>query len=347
MVKKAPFKNAPAPWIAGILVFILVMTATTGIALAAPGNQEDTPMGGESDKQCAECHLNIANDWSISPHAHAYDDPYFQERWEGLGSPDECLSCHTTNFIASTGEYSEEGVHCEACHGKASSEHPPEIIPIQADTEYCGKCHTTTLSEWKTTAHAPAGVGCMQCHDPHSQDALFEVKDDLCINCHQEDMERYLEDTHVQKGIGCVDCHALVIPPEEIPDDGIVPTGHAFNITPATCVACHTDALHAGFHLPGYEHGATAYTQANGITETVKTDVSSEEAAPEIETLTPEQQIQTLETALASRNFTTLFQGAIVGVVLGGSTAWIVGRNVRRSPEDETEEEANEEETEE
>jgi predicted CXXCH cytochrome family protein len=346
MRKKALQKISTPAWIAGLLVFMLVMALTTGIAFAAPGTQEDVPAGDETVKQCAECHLDIADSWSISPHAHAYDDPYFQERWEGLGSPDECLSCHTTNFIASTGEYSDEGVHCEACHGTATSEHPPEVIPIQADTEYCGKCHTTTLSEWKTTAHSPAGVGCMQCHDPHSQDSLFEVKDDLCINCHQEDMERYLEDMHVQKGIGCVDCHALVIPPEEIPDDGIVPTGHAFNITPATCVACHTDALHAGFSLPGYEHGAAAYTEANGITETLTTETYQAEAVAEVETLTPEQQVQTLEAALASRNITTLFQGAIVGVVLGGSTAWIVARNVRRAPVDENEEEANGEENE-
>jgi hypothetical protein len=74
--------------------------------------------------------------WAESPHAHAYDDPYFQEQWEGLGSPDECLACHTTNYIASTGEYSAEGVYCEACHGQTNPNHPPEIIPIQADTEY-------------------------------------------------------------------------------------------------------------------------------------------------------------------------------------------------------------------
>jgi hypothetical protein len=109
-------------------------------------------------------------------------------------------------------------------------------------------------------------------------------------------------------------------------------------------VACHTDALHAGFSLPGYEHGAVAYTEANGITTTITTETPHDGTVPEVETLTPEQQIQTLEATLASRNITTLFQGAIVGVVLGGSTAWIVARNVRRSPADENEEESNGEE---
>ncbi len=323
----------------GIFVFLAVMSVTTGIALASPATQDDMPTNQDVVKDCGECHLDVAEHWSRSPHAHAYDDPYFQEQWTALGQPDDCLSCHTTNYVASTGEYSAEGVYCEACHGKATGEHPPEIISLEADTEYCGSCHTTTLSEWRSTGHAPADVGCMDCHDPHSQGALFEVADDMCINCHQQDMERYLEDTHVQKDIGCVDCHALVIPPEVTPDDGIVPTGHAFDITPATCVACHTDALHAGFSLPGYEDGASLanfHGEDDGEMHL--------EVAEEVETLTPEQRIDALETALASRNITTLFQGGVVGIVLGGSTAWMVARNVRNVPGTNEQEEENGEE---
>ena len=149
----------------------------------------------------------------------------------------------------------------------------------------------------------------------------------MCINCHQEDIERYLEDMHVQKDIGCVDCHALVIPPDIPPDDGIVPTGHAFDITPGTCVACHTDALHAGFSLPGYENGAG---------DSAGSFHSETGATPDVEEeLTPDQRIEALETTLASRNITTLFQGGVVGVVLGGSTAWMAARNIRRLPEDD------------
>ncbi|MBN1668246.1 MAG: hypothetical protein JW862_14230 [Anaerolineales bacterium] len=336
-------------WLAGlsgILVFMLVMALTTSIAAAAPEPQEDIPGHDSPAANCGECHLDISNTWAESPHANAYADPYFQERWVGLGSPGECLACHTTNYVASTGEYEAEGVYCEACHGHTVEGHPPEVVPILADAEYCGKCHTTTLSEWKSTAHAPNGVGCIQCHDPHSQDALFEVKDDLCINCHQEDMEAYLEDMHVQNGIGCVDCHALVIPPDPIPDDGIVPTGHAFTITPATCVACHTDALHAGFSLPGYEPGASAAGEDTDNEVEPESAYLSEATAEVEKTLTPEQRVQALEAALASRDITTLFQGGIVGVVLGGSTAWVVARNVRRVPGEKEEEDTNGEETE-
>lgn len=319
------YKHLPS--VLGIFVFAIVMVKTFSLAQAAPHAQEDNPLAATPVNNCADCHLDIADSWSNSAHAHAFDDAYFQEKWVGLGQPGECLLCHTTNYIASTGEYAKEGVYCEACHGEVTADHPPSIVTIKADTEYCGSCHTTTLSEWRSTAHHPANVGCMDCHNPHSQESLFENPDDLCINCHQEDMERYLEDLHVQKDIGCVDCHSLVIPPEVVPDDGIVPTGHAFNITPATCVACHTDALHAGFSLPGFGDGAASTTSIEAEQET-----ETETTKSETTLLTPEQQIEVLETALASRNFTTLFQGGVVGIVLGGSTAWIVARNIRNIP---------------
>jgi hypothetical protein len=155
-------------------------------------------------------------------------------------------------------------------------------------------------------------------------------------------MGDYLNDLHVQQNIGCVDCHALVIPPDVAPEDGIVPTGHAFSISPQTCVACHTDALHAGFTLPGYENGAT---EANNFhSEGDSTGEESAGAQPWTGTdsaeseLNPTQRIQALETSLASSRVSSTFQGAIIGLVLGGSTAWIVGQNIRQGQNEEEEE---------
>lgn len=318
------------PLMAGTFVGVLAMLLSLSGASAAPLAQDTSPQP-LSDENCKSCHLNITNLWSESAHAHAYDDPYFQEKWNGLGKPGDCLVCHTTNYQASDGSYAHEGVSCEACHGKVESNHPPAVVPIRSDNEFCGTCHTTTIHEWRLSGHSQAGVGCVDCHDPHSQKNLFEVKDDLCINCHQEDMEAYLEDIHINKNIGCVDCHALVIPPDPIPDDGIVPTGHTFTITPATCVACHTDALHAGFSLPGFEDGAKAATQQ--ITETLVTTSTLLQNNKQMAEngFATEQRLQALEAALASAQLARLFQGGIIGLVLGGSTAWFVARNVRRA----------------
>ncbi len=320
-----------APLAIGTFVGILAMLVSLGSASASPLPQDPTPQA-LSDDDCKSCHINVTNLWAESAHAHAYDDPYFQERWNGLGKPGDCLVCHTTNYRASDGSYSHEGVSCEACHGKVESNHPPAVVPVRSDTEFCGTCHTTTIHEWRLSGHSQANVGCVDCHDPHSQQSLFEVKDDLCINCHQEDMEAYLEDIHITKNIGCVDCHALVIPPDPLPDDGIVPTGHTFTITPATCVACHTDALHAGFSLPGFERGAKAVASEQ-ITETLVTTSTLLQNNLHLREngLATEQRVQALEAALASRQLARLFQGGIIGLVLGGSTAWFIARNVRRT----------------
>ena len=95
---------------------------------------------------------------------------------------------------------------CESCHGEVTGQHPPMPVPILADSEYCGSCHTTTLSEWHRSAHAAEDIGCMDCHDPHNQGELFETTDELCLNCHNEDerAEAYLEDLHVGNGVGCM-----------------------------------------------------------------------------------------------------------------------------------------------
>lgn len=326
-----------------LLVALVLATAGALPAQAAPPRQDNAPAGGEtaaetpdSAAQCQECHLDVASHWTGSAHAHAFDDPVFQQRWAAMGQPGDCLRCHTTNFQPATGEYDAEGVACEACHGAVEGEHPPAPVAILADEQYCGTCHTTTLGEWHRTGHATSGVGCMQCHDPHSQGPLFADADEMCLNCHTDSMGAYLEDLHVSQGIGCVDCHALVIPPDPLPDDGIVPTGHAFDITPATCVACHTDALHAGFSLPGYESGA-AHANAEGAGESGEITTIGF-VPPEREDamaaanggLTSEQRIQTLEAALASRNASQQFQGGLVGLVFGGMTAWFVASNLRQ-----------------
>jgi predicted CXXCH cytochrome family protein len=336
--------------LAGALVGIMSMGLVVGAAWAAPGNsptsqsgETPTPQPGAEQtaaptaqpQDCADCHPDIHAAWVESPHAHAYDDEVFIQRWKSLGEPGECMVCHTTSYQATTGEFKEEGVACEACHGPAVEGHPPAVVPIRADTEYCGTCHTTTLGEWRLTGHATANVGCSDCHNPHSQQALFENPDEMCINCHKDDIDEHKNDLHIQKGISCVECHALVIPSKTPPPDGLVPTGHTFTITPATCVSCHTDTLHIGEPLPGYEAGAKAVSASETMTSTLPALVAeyTGESGSNAE-LPQEQQIQALEAALASARLSTLFQGGIIGLALGGTTAYLVGRNQRREPEE-------------
>ena len=337
-------------FVIGVFSIGLIVSAVGAAPTFKPATQTATDQihneATQQSKDCADCHPNVDAVWLASPHAHAFEDQEFSQRWQALGKPGECLACHTTGYQSSTNTFIAEGVQCEACHGETVEGHPPAVMPVKADSDYCGTCHTTTLSEWRLTGHGTAGVGCMDCHDPHSQQALFENADDMCLNCHKDDMGAYLEDIHIQKGIGCVDCHALVIPPDPLPEDGIVPTGHTFTITPATCVACHTDALHAGFSLPGYEEGAKAAGETNseGAEQTSAALEETAESTLGETTLSSEQRIQALEATLASTRLSTLFQGGIIGIVFGGITVYYLARNRQQSTQ-ETEVDQNDEDT--
>jgi hypothetical protein len=59
--------------------------------------------------------------------------------------------------------------------------------------------------------------------------------------------------------------------------------------------------------------------------ELISYEVSEEDA------LSAEQRIQALEASLANRQLTTLLQGGVIGLVLGGTTVWFVANNARRS----------------
>jgi hypothetical protein len=331
---------------AGLLVGLLSMSLVISAAWAAPAFSSHSQNAEYQD--CQSCHPNVADLWAVSSHAHAYDNPIFSERWKALGEPGECLLCHTTGYQATTGEYKDASVSCEACHGAPLENHPPAAMPVHNDAQYCGTCHTVTLGEWRLTGHAAANVGCKDCHNPHSQKPRFENSDEMCINCHKDDLGEHQNDTHIQKGIRCIECHALVIPPEVPPADGLAPTGHSFTITPATCVACHTDTLHVGRPIPGYEAGAKAVAASLPEDPTLPELIKEYTGESQATRITQEQQIQALEAALASTRLSTLFQGGLIGLALGGSTAYLVARNQRRNAEllidEESEEESEQEE---
>jgi len=166
----------------------------------------------------------------------------------------------------------------------------------------------------------------------------------LCLNCHKGDLGEHQKDLHIEKGIGCIECHALVIPPQTQPVDGLKPTGHSFTTTAVTCVACHTDTLHIGHPLPGYEAGAKAVSASEPVSPTLPGLVAQYTGDGQEAGLPHEQQIQALQAALASTRLSTLFQGGIVGLVLGGSTVYFVARNQRRAEDEVTEQETTEDE---
>lgn len=115
------------PVLLGGLVGTAVLLFTVQLTLAQDDEEPDAPT--IPTQECQECHLDVASHWEDSAHAHAFDDEVFQAQWLALGEPGECLACHTTNFQPATGEYDQEGVSCESCHGETTEEHPRQRYP--------------------------------------------------------------------------------------------------------------------------------------------------------------------------------------------------------------------------
>jgi hypothetical protein len=154
--------------------------------------------------------------------------------------PYDCGSCHTTayNHDAETnmydmpgmiGQWTEEGVQCEECHGPGSL-HVQEPIraqmPIERSTEACGNCHYRGSEgvvessggfikhheQYEEIATAPhAAMECIDCHNPH-QSAVYADEEFnpnrgqrvTCTSCH---FVQTRSPEHVENNVTCVDCH--------------------------------------------------------------------------------------------------------------------------------------------
>lgn len=143
---------------------------------------------------CVTCHEEQYEEWNDTAHSKAYSDPEFQAAWDENGNPDDCLQCHTTGFDESTGEYSYEGVTCEACHGAGFT------MQVDKSPELCGSCHTgeygrDKYEEYTEGIHAGSGVTCASCH-AYEGSHTFEVESGACATCHTD------EDIHSRNMIG-------------------------------------------------------------------------------------------------------------------------------------------------
>ncbi|MFQ6052964.1 MAG: multiheme c-type cytochrome, partial [Candidatus Bathyarchaeia archaeon] len=54
---------------------------------------------------CVTCHAPQYSEWNRTAHSRAFTDPTFQGEWSDMGSPGDCLQCHTTGYDPSTGNY--------------------------------------------------------------------------------------------------------------------------------------------------------------------------------------------------------------------------------------------------
>jgi hypothetical protein len=220
-----------------LMIFLLFILMPVTVALGEPEDAEDYRGIG----YCATCHIEPMKEWIESPHLEAFSDPEFQEEYQELGSPESCLSCHTTGFDEEDGTYAYPGVTCEECHG------PGDTMNLDTSPELCANCHSgpyPTYEEWKDSGPSHFEATCTLCHDQHTAELLAETPTETCSSCHETHLEEVEETQHGEAGVECADCHMYVTPPDF--EEGIPgSTGHDFVMTSEEldCQTCHDRPL--------------------------------------------------------------------------------------------------------
>ncbi len=153
--------------------------------------------------------------------------------------PYTCGSCHTTGFNHNPrtnmdglpgllGEWSEEGVQCEECHGPGSLHVEDPIranMLVNTSSEACARCHSrgsaglraedgfvdyhAQYNELQGEPHA--ALECIDCHDPH-QSAVYAEEEvnptrSLRVQCADCHFRVEMQPQHAASGVACTDCH--------------------------------------------------------------------------------------------------------------------------------------------
>jgi hypothetical protein len=239
--------------------------------LAVAVAQAGSPMQETSQDECRDCHEIIQTHWTDSAHGHAADDEVFTEAWQAQGSPQECLSCHTTGFDPETGTWQAEGVSCTVCHYPTSENHPEQVMPTDISSRLCGKCHLDTYAEWEVSTHGQEELACVRCHNPHTTALKKSDAQEVCQACHNQEAHFYNYTGHAEEGLLCADCHLRV-------SDGEMGEGHGqrlhtFVVDVETCTGCHGDNLH---YPTGDESASVETVEASALLPIGRTSVSTQ-----------------------------------------------------------------------
>ena len=113
------------------------------------------------------------------------------------------------------------------------------------------------------------------------------------------------------------------MPPDR---EGLVPTGHTFTIGSEACIGCHQDTVHTRDAIVRLQGEVTDLGELDP--DELRQQVQEQEEA-----------IKELETQRSVRLYTGLAQGAIVGLAIGATVAWVLSRSLRVVEEEGDEDE--------
>jgi len=189
-----------------LAMFGALASCGVGAGCSTPSATEALPFGARAE-DCASCHADHAAEWRTSPHARAAASPVFaamlpvvESAW-GVVARQRCEGCHAP------GHGGDEGIGCVSCHaavgnqaerdglldvelaaplagplgqmGIATDAHRSSPRTLLTNESLCGTCHEITgpgllreptLSEYRASPEAAAGMTCIDCHAPPVDD---------------------------------------------------------------------------------------------------------------------------------------------------------------------------------
>ena len=104
-------------------------------------------------------------------------------------------------------------------------------------------------------------------------------------------------------------------PREADPIDGLVATGHTFSVGSDACIGCHQDTVHSRDEI----------VKLTGEVDQLQ---NLDMGTLQQQNTTLVGEVNTLKTQSTVRLYTGLAQGAIVGLIIGGTAAWIVSKRL-------------------
>lgn len=237
----------------------------------------------------------------LAPDQNAYA---WQANPQTINSND-CAECHSrTVDLWKVSQHGSVPINCDTCHvllpGQGEA-HPELSYSTEREDATCGTCHVEKRNEWYGGQHGDLNMNCATCHEPHSQQQkLIGTNQTTCEACHKDQLNAGHGSTHLAVGATCETCH--------IGND----SGHGFNVTMATCNACHSDI-----------HEANRLAVAGLLSPDLVQEEVVEEPEP-TETDKPEGGI-TLPSWLL----------LLAGLILGGGLVWVlIGKDPGTPTED-------------
>lgn len=201
-------------------------------------------------------------------HVQGYLDPGFNalpqewavatKQWQPGQTGDakkSCLGCHTTGYDVASGQWSDPGVTCEACHGpganhmkssdKAAAIVRPQGLPPERQAMICGRCH----AQGKNADGLPFAAD----HVPGEDLAQhFSLEAEAEPGARGSQYNDIVGGKHLKNGITCITCHdphgASAVKTHQLrkPADELCTECHAAtsltgpqHVVPKDCMRCH------------------------------------------------------------------------------------------------------------